>query len=222
MSPAYAGAGAKLQYPLTVLLQEIIPDCEQWRDIVLYIPDGNPRLFDALPDVVESFTDAPQLKELYLIAESAKSVVLPWQQLTKLTCENFTDIESVAALRRCPAIVDCSFVAHYLMRSMESITSLPPLVHHCITSLKIDGIAAYYNDADILVALFALFPVLRKLDMDLDLEDWRKHDWAHGLMREMILSRCLGSATRQVSASKPFAWCTNPMTRARSMDTIPG
>ncbi|KAF8187019.1 hypothetical protein K438DRAFT_1936688 [Mycena galopus ATCC 62051] len=268
------------------IVQELNRHCEQWRAVELFIPTCDLFLFDAVrrrlpcltklclilelgfPYVSESFAEAPQLKEVYLIADSAESVVLPWHQLTKLTCESFTDIECVAALRRCPAIVDCSFAVRNLKQSMESITSLSPLVHGCITSLQIRGTSnldiirlltlpslrvlrlecACFpdNDVEILVSFLArsgcyleslclwfgndqtllrslpflaslitlkirtcevfltedilhllkdhaVFPNLRRLDMDIDLQDWQAHDWTDGLMREMILSRCLAS-----------------------------
>ncbi|KAJ7359359.1 hypothetical protein DFH08DRAFT_409435 [Mycena albidolilacea] len=272
--------------PCKADVEELIRHCERWGAVELLIPESDPHMFDEVrgrlpnlsklcldfeaedPFVVKSFTDAPQLKEVHLIAGSG-SVVLPWHQLTNLTCQYFTDIECVNILRQCSALVECRLIAFDTDRSMNSNPSFSPIVQHQITSFKIHGTSNTYalrflelpslrvlelelestpveGDVEILVSFLsrsgcqlehiclweatdqdllrcipflaslvsleirtyhvfltddvvrsltnrAVFPKLQKLDFDVSLQDWRTHDWTEGLMREMILSRCLCS-----------------------------
>ncbi|KAJ7431333.1 hypothetical protein FB451DRAFT_1489159 [Mycena latifolia] len=87
---------------------------------------------------------------------------LPWNQLTKLTCEDFTDTQCVELLRECSALVDCFFVGHDTPRSGASILeSVPPVSQRHLTSLKIEGVA----DLDALRLLE--LPALRLLRLEI-------------------------------------------------------
>ncbi|KAJ7359347.1 hypothetical protein DFH08DRAFT_769263 [Mycena albidolilacea] len=140
-------------------VKEIIRHCERWGAVEFLLPENDPHVFDEVrgrlprlekfclnleyqtPHVVQSFAEAPQLKNLSLLSGNLElgSVVLPWHQLTHLTCEDFTDVECVDMLRQCPALVECHLIGYDNDRSMDSIISFPPIVHDHLTCLKIHG-----------------------------------------------------------------------------------
>ncbi|KAJ7687788.1 hypothetical protein B0H14DRAFT_3054786 [Mycena olivaceomarginata] len=237
--------------PCKADVEELIRHCERDPHVFDEVRGRLPNLsklcldFEAEdPFVVESFAVAPQLKEVHLIAGSG-SVVLPWHQLTNLTCQYFTDIECVNILRQCSALVECRLISfdtdpsHYVLQNPRNSNTyalrfleLPSLrvlelelesthvegdveillEHICLweatdqdllrcipflaslVSLEIRTYHDFLTD-DILRSFTnrAVFPKLQKLDFDVSLQDWRTHDWTEGLMREMILSRCLCS-----------------------------
>jgi hypothetical protein len=160
-----------VRLPCNADVEELIRYCERWGAAELLMFDevrgrlpnlSELRLdFEAEdPFVVESFTDAPQLKEVHFIAGSG-SVVLPWHQLTGLTCHYCTDIECVDILRQCPALVECRLIAFDTDRSMDSIPSFSSIVQHHIMSFKIHG------TSDIYALRFLELPSLRVPELEL-------------------------------------------------------
>ncbi|KAF7360327.1 hypothetical protein MVEN_00762200 [Mycena venus] len=281
-------------YPLSLVLNrhcppravdEIKRHCERWGAVELRIHENDPRVFDDVrgrlpcleklylclefepPHVVESFADAHRLKQVFLEAGTTElgSVVLPWHQLTSLTCMYFSDIECVEILKKCPALVDCCLIGCSTDRSMELMKVFSPIVLRRITSLtlceatvldtlrslelpslrdlqlelgedgdveilvsfltrsscQLESICLWQvDDQDLLRCLPVLaspvtleirtcnqlltddffrllkdrtiLPKLRELDIDVNLTNWPTRDWTDSLMRDMILSRCIG------------------------------
>ncbi|KAF8187023.1 hypothetical protein K438DRAFT_1835492 [Mycena galopus ATCC 62051] len=179
-------------FSLPQIMQEIICHCEQWREVGVIISNHNHHLFEDLrgrlphlaklclhlgpnlPHIVESFADAPELKEVHLGAGGHTSVLLPWHQLTKLTCQGFTDIQCITILRQCQALVDCCFIGHAMIhdpqRSHGSITSLSPILYHCIVSFEVQGT----SDFDTLRLL--TLPSLRVLGLELTTRAYPDYD----------------------------------------------
>ncbi|KAJ7118586.1 hypothetical protein C8R43DRAFT_96126 [Mycena crocata] len=60
------------------------------------------------------FLDAPQLRELVILAEVRVSrVLLPWHQLTKFTGSNFELEECLEVLRLAPELEECTFAVQF-------------------------------------------------------------------------------------------------------------
>ncbi|KAJ7740050.1 hypothetical protein DFH07DRAFT_943861 [Mycena maculata] len=236
--------------------RQIIRHCERWGEVDLIVPAGRPLVFDP---------------EVYLVSGLSDTVivVLPWHQLTKLTCEGFRTIECMEILHKCSALVDCYLVAHEIQRSRADA----PMVHHQLTSFNIQGtsnldtihllelpnlshLQLELDESDLeildsfltrsccrlqsicvcgiseqglirclpllssvvtleirtcnllltdtLLNCFAfdltVLPRLRMLDIDVDLQCPPSNPWfwTYGLMKTMVLSRCLGLSGREV------------------------
>ncbi|KAJ7485267.1 hypothetical protein FB451DRAFT_1392033 [Mycena latifolia] len=167
-----------LPYPLSFSM-DMPSFSSRWSVVEIALPDEDPFAYNEVrgrllclkklcltiysSDLVESFKDAPLLTEAYLMSGADDpAVILPWNQLTKLTCEDFTDTQCVELLRECSALVDCFFVGHDTPRSGASILeSVPPVVQRHLTSLKIEGVA----DLDALRLLE--LPALRLLRLEI-------------------------------------------------------
>ncbi|KAJ7778293.1 hypothetical protein B0H16DRAFT_1502932 [Mycena metata] len=118
----------------TQTLQELKSHCDRWGLVEVVIPEGREWLFD------DSFAEAPRLERLHLISDADSiSALLPWHQLTRLTCEDLTDLECIETLRKCPTLIDCDFIGYETPRSGEAISSVLPMMLPRITSFKIFG-----------------------------------------------------------------------------------
>ncbi|KAJ7359355.1 hypothetical protein DFH08DRAFT_931903 [Mycena albidolilacea] len=152
LSPGSAGAGVELQSPPR---SPLLIDSNRGNGAgELLISESDPHMFDEVrgrlpnlsklcldfeakdPFVVESFTDAPRLKEVHLIAGSG-SVVLGVHGTN-------SPISLVNILRQCSALVECRLIAFDTDRSMDSIPSFSPIVQHHITFFKIHGTSDTY------------------------------------------------------------------------------
>ncbi|KAF8187003.1 hypothetical protein K438DRAFT_1024002 [Mycena galopus ATCC 62051] len=158
----------------SITKQEIIPHCERWRDIMLSIPRQSSLRRSTQPassphKTLLGFRARLQCccRALRRCASIKGALHHPMHRLFSLGTSSpnspatfrTSKFECVSLLQKCPSIVDYSFITHDFERSMESITSLPPLVHYCITSLKIDGACT--------LELLSL-PSLRVLRLELD------------------------------------------------------
>ncbi|KAJ7778317.1 hypothetical protein B0H16DRAFT_1503042 [Mycena metata] len=275
------------------VVKELSRHSERWGAVELLIPRQGHYLFDEVRGrlpcltklclnlkseselVIESFAEAPRLEQLYLISGLySVTFVLPWHQLTTLTCENFTNVECMEILQLCEALVDCSLIGKPTRISMGLNLSTPIARQH-LTSLRAEGMVTqrilqnlelpslrdlqwevdyFGHSLEILLSFLArshcrlrniclwlikgkdliqrftpfftslvvleiktfeeflndeflrwfthdleALPNLRKIAMDLDLQDWRAQNWTVELMREMIQSRCPGfTASRSV------------------------
>ncbi|KAJ7666171.1 hypothetical protein DFH06DRAFT_1470368 [Mycena polygramma] len=167
-----------------IAVKELNRQCERWKFVELCVPKRDPFAFDEVrgrlhcleklylnfeidcPHLVASFAEAPQLKEVRLNSGSldplsySLSALLPWHQLRSLTLEDYAGVDCIEILRQCSTLVDCSFTGGGVKRSGELILSLPPIVHHCLTSFSIRGAA----DLDT-IRLLEL-PSLRVLELE--------------------------------------------------------
>ncbi|KAJ7666163.1 hypothetical protein DFH06DRAFT_1295311 [Mycena polygramma] len=170
-----------------IMMKELNRQCERWNIVELCVPKRDPFAFDEVrgrlhyleklylsfeidcPHLVRSFAEAPQLKVVRLQQTGRGreplsypiSSLLPWHQLTSLTLDEYFGVDCIEILRQCSALVDCFFMIFNAKRSGESILSLPPIMHCCITSFSITGAAA---DMDI-IRLLEL-PALRVLELE--------------------------------------------------------
>lgn len=110
-------------------------------------------------DAFDSFAEAPLLQQVHIIGR-AISILLPWHQLTTLTCEFFNDIECLEILRQCAVLVDCSLISYYAPRSGEAILSHPPIFLRRLRSLKLEG------EGDLDVIRLLELPSLRVLRLE--------------------------------------------------------
>ncbi|KAJ7033668.1 hypothetical protein C8F04DRAFT_1103762 [Mycena alexandri] len=176
-------------YPLSFTMNRILPPaqaveelkshCDRWSAVEVVIPEGRSRLFNDVRGrlssltqlcleletkcTVESFAEAPRLERLHLISGADSiSVLLPWHQLTRLTCEDLTDLECINTLRNCRALIDCDFIGYDTLRSRETILSFPPIMHPYITSFKI------YGEATVDALRLLELPSLRIFEMDVE------------------------------------------------------
>ncbi|KAJ7778292.1 hypothetical protein B0H16DRAFT_882954 [Mycena metata] len=269
---------------LPQVLKETIPHCERWTAVEILISHRDPFAFNEVrgrllcltklslyldsSDTFDSFAEAPLLQQVHItggINLDTVSILLPWHQLTTLTCELFDDVECLEILRQCAALVDCSLISYDATRSGETILSHPPILLRRLRSLKLEGEGnldvirllelpslrvlrlEVNNDVEILARFMdrphfqleslclsmvepqqlllclpfltslvtlevrtyeeflteelllrlthdpAVLPNLRTLDIDVGLQ--YPHGPAINSLREMILSRCLGSGS---------------------------
>ncbi|KAJ7185635.1 hypothetical protein C8R46DRAFT_1061268 [Mycena filopes] len=185
---------------LPQVLEETIIHCERWTAVEIIACDQVPFAFDQvrgrLPlltkfcldfdsaEIFECFAEAPLLKEVYIvggIGSDPDAILLPWHQLTSLTCEGLSDLECQEILRRCPALVACSFLAER-DRAGAAILSHPPIVHHQLRSLKFAE-----EDGNLDVIRLLELPSLRLLSVEVS----SGADDDLGILRQFLArSRC--------------------------------
>ncbi|KAJ7163719.1 hypothetical protein C8R46DRAFT_321397 [Mycena filopes] len=162
-------------------LEELKLHCERWSVVELLVPEHYAQAFNdvrgRLPcltqlclnlyESVDSFAEAPRLQRLHLISgDDLITVLLPWHQLTMLACEDFTDIECIELLRKCPSLTNCEFIGYECgVPSGLAILSRSPIVHQRLGSFKLCG----RSPIDTLRLLN--FPSLRDLDVEVDNND---------------------------------------------------
>ncbi|KAJ7156680.1 hypothetical protein C8R46DRAFT_1114839 [Mycena filopes] len=149
--------------------------CARWEHLKLRIAYGHLVTFGSLPllshlDVAFrearpsqhiSFPAAPLLRSVVLNDRAARSLILPWAQLTSLTLLNLFPDECVPVLQQTPNLTHCKLS---LVGPMQSSSLWPDVTLSRLESLTLDLFTKPFRIAGYLETLIA--PALRELQIE--------------------------------------------------------